>query len=436
MNHNEQTIPEIVSAHLTECKKHVDIELYGKAINAIKDAKFADPRNIYVIALEKQVKLLSDLSKKRTSAEAYKKEVRDTIPEIIRRAIEDSRKRAELKAKDPGTGPADDSEIADPYTRERDLALKKLRNQFVKRAEECIDRGDYQNALEEIRRIFIIDPHNTIARDLEKKIEQLVTFNKNEEVKHETKRKRKRKLPFGKMIPAVIALLVVANIVVIFFSSRGNDDDMFRSGRLPENPTAYVVPEEREVDKDEEPRLERDPAVRSQASILSLSDPVSVRMSQPVEADEEPLTIGENRITIRIEDEVAEDLSPEVVTDTVVRYEEEVSGADDVGGTPGEGGVDRIATVVVSERSNIQILEQPIYPSEALERGIEGDVVVRVLVDSAGRAAETQIETSDHPLLLESALASIRHSRFMPPNASDVFSAGWVSVPYKFRIHP
>jgi TonB family protein len=419
MNHNEQTIPEIVSAHLTECKKQVDIELYGKAINAIKDAKFADPRNIYIIALEKQVMLLSDLSKKRTSAEAYKKEVRDTIPEIIRRAVEDSRKRAELKAKDPGTGPLDDSEIADPYTRERDLALKKLRNQFVKRAEECIDRGDYQNALEEIRRIFIIDPHNTIARDLEKKIEQLVTFNKNEEVKPEPKRKRKRKLPFGKMAPAVIALLVVANIIVIFFSSRGNDDDMFQRGRLPENPTAFVVPEVREEDQGDEPGIERDTAVRTQASVLSLSDPASARMNQPVETDEEP-----------------EDLLPGVMTDSVVRNDMEASQADTEGETSEEEGVNRIATVVVSERSNIQILEQPVYPSEALERGIEGDVVVRVLVDSAGRAAETQIETSDHPLLLESALASVRHSRFMPPKASDAFSTGWVSVPYKFRIHP
>jgi TonB family protein len=424
MKKQEQPTHEIITGYLTECKKHIDAEVYYKALNVIRDAKFADTRNIYIIALEKQVKLLSDLSKKHPGLDAHKKKICETLPEIIRRAIDDSRKREELRTQD--TQREEDSPIEDnPYVRERELALKKLKNQFVKVAEEYIDKGDYQSALEEIRRIFIIDPENTIAHNLEKKIEALVNFRNKEVEKKTTVKKKKKTSRFGKVLPFLIAILVFGNLG-IYYATTGFSGGKSRSAEIVYSfATDYNFADSYDLGVPIEGESEE-----------QIGPPVPLMVSLPDELIRYRNTIS---VLYEIEEYTPENYRPDTGgLNMLTAYETYAQATTDDSGsmvdTIDEMSQNPNALVLVDEPDVVVHLETPIYPAEAYERGIEGDVVVRVLFDSAGSVNVSFVESSDHPLLSDSALQSARKSQFQQSDTTESDSPQWVTIPYRYRI--
>jgi TonB family protein len=60
-----------------------------------------------------------------------------------------------------------------------------------------------------------------------------------------------------------------------------------------------------------------------------------------------------------------------------------------------------------------------VYPDAARQAGVEGVVYVRCTITTAGLAAHCKI-VSGHPLLDESALTSLRLSRFAPATSGGV----------------
>jgi TonB family protein len=423
MKKQEQPTHEIITGYLTECKKHIDAEVYYKALNAIRDAKFADTRNIYIIALEKQVKLLSDLSKKHPGLDAHKKKICETLPEIIRRAIDDSRKREESQV--PVTQREEHPPVEDnPYVRERELALKKLKNQFVKVAEEYIDKGDYQSALEEIRRIFIIDPENSIAKNLEKKIEALVNFRNKEEVKKTTVKKKKTSR-FGKVLPFFIAMLVFGNLGIYFVTTG------FNGGKSRSAEIIYSI----ETDDNFLDSFDLGFPMEEEWD-QQIGPPIPLMVSLPDERIRYRNTIS---VLYEIEDYTPEDYQPDTGSlNILTAYETRAHATTDDSGRMWDT-IDEIsenpnALVLVDEPDVVFHLETPIYPEEAYERGIEGDVVVRVLFDSAGSVNVSFVESSDHPLLSDSALQSARRSQFLQSHAMETDSPQWVTIPYRYRI--
>lgn len=413
MKHTNHTLYEVVSAHCNECKKYVEGELYGKALLAVKDAKYADPRNIYLIALEKQIKLLSDLSKARQTATSHKNQVRDSIFAIIRRATEDARSRG---TENQGVDATENGNAytADPYTRERELALKRLKNQFIKIAEQLIDRADYQGALEEIRRIFIIDPNNATAKDLETKIENLLKYQNKGEAPS-VQKKKKRRFLFHKTTTAVIAFLVVGNILIFYLTSTAPFVEEYHADLSTETytPTGSYPNHEDEAEKGDGKFLEVP---------LPTNPPPVVGMQY-----DDDVSVGLRTFGNYTDEEVIKDqhVSPSRDEDTL-----DLQVRD-----RGVENTDRANVLtIVDGPAEIKHLSEPVYPAEAIENGIEGDVVVRVLIDSAGTVLETFVEISDHPLLNKSALESARLSRFWPTERSTESESSWVSIPYRFRI--
>jgi protein TonB len=78
----------------------------------------------------------------------------------------------------------------------------------------------------------------------------------------------------------------------------------------------------------------------------------------------------------------------------------------------------------------------PAYPPEALARGIEGTVMLRVLVGQDGTVRRTTVETSSGDATLdESALATVRdHWRFEPARRAGMAIELEVRVPIHFRL--
>lgn len=77
----------------------------------------------------------------------------------------------------------------------------------------------------------------------------------------------------------------------------------------------------------------------------------------------------------------------------------------------------------------------PQYPSIAKRLGEQGQVLLRVFVSADGLAKEVKIHTSSGSKILDqSALAAVRHWRFIPAKQGDSAVAAWVQVPIVFKL--
>lgn len=76
-----------------------------------------------------------------------------------------------------------------------------------------------------------------------------------------------------------------------------------------------------------------------------------------------------------------------------------------------------------------------VYPAPSRRAGQQGTVMVRVLVDIAGRPAQVSLQSSSgHPPLDESALSAVRAAQFRPYAEGGLAQAVWVIVPIRFVL--
>ncbi len=75
------------------------------------------------------------------------------------------------------------------------------------------------------------------------------------------------------------------------------------------------------------------------------------------------------------------------------------------------------------------------YPDLARRSGVEGRVIVKVLVDKSGEIIKRKIEYSDSQLLDQAALDAInKYGRFTPAIQNKEPVACWLSVPITFKL--
>ncbi len=75
------------------------------------------------------------------------------------------------------------------------------------------------------------------------------------------------------------------------------------------------------------------------------------------------------------------------------------------------------------------------YPHEAYNQGIEGKVVVRLLVNKEGKVIESKIlKTSGSGVLDEAALKMVRSSAYEPGTIDGVVSEFWLHLPIEFKL--
>jgi protein TonB len=75
------------------------------------------------------------------------------------------------------------------------------------------------------------------------------------------------------------------------------------------------------------------------------------------------------------------------------------------------------------------------YPEIARRAGIEGQVVVRALVDKNGRVVNTMIDQSDNKALEEAAVEAVKKTPFTPAIQNKNPVAVWVQIPVIFKLN-
>ncbi len=81
-----------------------------------------------------------------------------------------------------------------------------------------------------------------------------------------------------------------------------------------------------------------------------------------------------------------------------------------------------------------ELQKKIVYPEMARRAGVEGKVVVRVLVGKDGKPMKTIIEQSDNELLNDAAKNAVMKSVFTPAIQNGNPIALWVSIPIQFRL--
>lgn len=75
-----------------------------------------------------------------------------------------------------------------------------------------------------------------------------------------------------------------------------------------------------------------------------------------------------------------------------------------------------------------------VYPEDARRKGIEGEVIVRALIDEEGKQTKTLIEHSDNSLLNDAALNAVKQTKFTPAIQKGKSIKCWVSIPIRFKL--
>jgi TonB family protein len=80
-------------------------------------------------------------------------------------------------------------------------------------------------------------------------------------------------------------------------------------------------------------------------------------------------------------------------------------------------------------------MQRPIYPSEAIRRGIEGEVEIMLLVGKTGRVERVHILHPNRlPLLEKAASEAVNKSLFRAHLVDGKPTAFWIKVPIEFRL--
>lgn len=74
------------------------------------------------------------------------------------------------------------------------------------------------------------------------------------------------------------------------------------------------------------------------------------------------------------------------------------------------------------------------YPAKAKEAGIQGNVIVRVLVGENGEYLRHKIVTNTHPLLSNSVDLQVKNLRFTPAMKAGQPVKVWINLPFRFKL--
>lgn len=76
----------------------------------------------------------------------------------------------------------------------------------------------------------------------------------------------------------------------------------------------------------------------------------------------------------------------------------------------------------------------PRYPESALAAGLEGNVLVKVWVDTSGYVRKVVVLKSDHEIFIASAIEAAKQWIFTPAYMLGKTVSVWASIPFRYRV--
>lgn len=420
---------------ILDAYNQADVGKYAEALATIKAAKSIDPRNIYVIALEKQfAKLLS------LPGGAATEEARATLPSLLDRALDSARKNH-----GGTTGGAVQGKTSEEQE-QKEARLKEVRDQYFSRADEFVERGDYKSALAEVRRVTIIDPTNKIARQYEEKIAQLAGLSPSTEtvetkkdstpskeaVSHQAspesrsrsplpqgreaaQAEKKGKSKIGLLVAVVGVLALAAAAFFIFKPAPQGQGEATVTQAAPRLEPSQGAPQTESAPTPQDPGS----AVPEPPSV-SVNSPEAKTEAQPAKTESAP----------------AQTKQQTQAPSTNQTQSKPLASASAPVSTPAAKPPDPAPAkpfVAVEKEPKIVKLEKPEPPEVASRSGLTGKVIVKVQIDEQGKPTQAVILTSTNHVFDECVIKAVMRSAFEPGRMSTGPVTTWMAIPFVFK---
>jgi TonB family protein len=159
-----------VKEHLLYIQTKAEAGEYADAMAAVQETKVSSTNNIYIRALEQQLGHLLDLSSRNELTEEHKLEILEPMSCIIDQALGS----LPLSSKEPTPSENKQYPAAALTAEEKAEALEQLKVRYFEQAGRHLSAGEYELALGEIRRVYVIDPDNVTAQQYESVIQELL----------------------------------------------------------------------------------------------------------------------------------------------------------------------------------------------------------------------------------------------------------------------
>ncbi|MBN1397994.1 MAG: TonB family protein [Bacteroidetes bacterium] len=456
-----QNIQKKVVDRLHEIQKKAESGKFTDALAAIKEVKAADTKNIYLIAIEKQIAKLCDTS----VPEEIRTGIVKSLPSMLDRAIDDIQRRA----------PA--AKVDESQKEQKEAALEKLKSQYFQRADDYVEKHEYQRALEEIRRIYIIEPGSVVAKEYEQKIEQLAAIHarnvaekeaaeekeakkaaaKEKEIetkaaKVETEKpkaaaaesepskrgyelieeKEKSKLP---ILIAAAAVVIAAGAWFLFF--RSSSDELQTSqeqAQLPITQDSIDIPT---------PAADT-PAAQPKTSVSVAETAKPPARSESRTSEEKPAAQTQRPAQTTPAPQTAQPAStrPQQTQTTPPAAQtqqpavQQPAAQQPAAQQPSTTSSTPAPMPFVAMENPPEVLKRvaPSYPEVAVKMGIQGRVVVEVTVDPQGKPIQTKVVKSSSEVLNDAAIEAIMKYTFKPAMQSNNPITAKIHIPIDFRL--
>ena len=524
---NSPTNDISIEDRLREVYDRTDSRDYAEALDALEAARSSDPGNIYIAALKRQLDALLSLSQTDELSEDQRHELMEPMPGIIECAVRDNHRQfrsgitelphAQQNDVAPGEpAPAEESEPASDNGADGDNVQKELealKLLYFQRASRFVMKGEYEQALAEVRRVFVVDPENTIAKEYASRVEHLIQHARrlaseppgpaaadpespgiiqddpapeSEEPPHaHTERstawdedfiapKASATIPEHRPAPPSSRQTVAYgdSLAVSLSSTRNGDrNDNHRgpaqkksklflllavviltpllagaavaifSSKTPGTARRSDVPVRQAQDPNPGPSVE---ATIGAGGSHAAEEKVSKAGGQQQVAADAPARIAPPPVERKVSAEpppAKTEVSREVAAVSPPRSEPVKASApaiENVPPNPAPPVVEKPqastpAFIPVEKDPQIVRLEKPEFPTFVWKLGIEGQVVVRVLIDANGKPLDSQILKSTNSVFEQPVIDAVMKSQFNPAQMGQGPVAAWLTIPFKFR---
>jgi TonB family protein len=352
-------------------------------------------------------------------------------------------------------------------------ALEALKLQYFQNATKFLAKGDYDNALAEIKRVLLIDPDHRLAREYESRVTELQASRAQAAraeavpspqqaaprvapVLVEAPRPAPASRPASRktwLYVAVAGFLLIGTAGVLTIE-KVDDDGQASAATIAATPVQVSAPVEETTAATtvEEPTPSVEVPLADESKQNSVPAEKGMLKSEPVRKDAPPVSsprasdppsrpsasasdrptgsAGIGLLAAVTEKKV--EPPPAVAKKETPVPQPEMKPIDS---QPPSAEPARETTpfVAVQEEPKIVHLERPVLPEVIARNHVSGSVTAKVMIDRDGKPGEVQILVSSSSVLEQPVIDAIGKSTFTPGMMGNGPVAAWVVIPFKFK---
>ena len=465
---------------------------YSTALGVIRSLRASDPKNIFVIALEKQIeKLLALLYDPALSDPQQQQEIIESIPNLLQRALEQVKKNEVRPSAD---------EIR--HTDERQAALANLKSSYFRLADGYLKNRQYLEALDEIKRVLILEPENERAKQYEQRIEECLRNESSSttveegtgkitpqpgEKQHPKKAvpepvplpraeirtrptheqtQEKSDLPskngsFTRILIVSTALLGASLTGLYFIFGPEGENPAPASPVVSSNVTTGGTNQKPpEVKEPERTSTINTPVINvseTQKESTQSSRPESIPVvvekvvkKEPSPAEPAPRVkkatprvetasssrpqekITEKRAVTDLKDIASNSIVPSPVKEVKPAPLSKIEVVNSAPASPPESR-STLPTTFTERKPEVVRLTKPQFPEAARSTSLEGEVLVKVLIDPQGKPVQAKIVKSTNDVFNEAVIDAVMSSQYSPGVMPSGPVSTWLTIPFTFK---